>query len=351
MEKSRAAARSPEIRFALLGVAVLAIHVLLLQGVAFQLGSIAPPITRPFITRTLPAVLPPVVRKPAPTARVARKTSPPAPVSAPLAPAISDSGPAEQAASASISVAPGDGAATPGDEPAVAAPASGLPAPPVAEAPRAAPVSLPGSLRLNYRITGEVRQLTYTASGELLWLHDGKTYDARMEVGAFLLGSRVQTSRGLITAEGLAPTRFGDKVRSEVAAHFERDKGKIIFSANTPEVALQPGAQDQLSIFIQLASLIGGDPARYPKGSTLEMQAVGPRDAETWRFVVDGEELLQLPVDTLTALKLTRLPQKTYDITAELWLAPSMGYLPVRIRLTQNNDDFIDQQLRSSEPP
>jgi hypothetical protein len=172
-----------------------------------------------------------------------------------------------------------------------------------------------------------------------------------MEVGAFLLGSRVQTSSGRITPEGLAPTRFADKVRSEVAAHFERDKGKVIFSANTPDVELQPGAQDQLSIFVQVASQIAGDPTRYVKGSAFEIQAVGARDAETWRFVVDGEELLNLPGGEQAALKLTRDSQKKYDISVEVWLAPALGYLPLRIRLTQNNGDFIDQQLRSSETP
>lgn len=341
----------------LLGCAVLVIHLLILQGAALQLNSVAPPITRPFITRMVPAApaVEPAVRKPAPARRVVRKTTPPAPVTepavVPVAPSVPDAVLAEQASSVASSAAPGDDTATPPAEPAAAAPPADLPAPPVAEAPRVPPINLPGSLRLNYKIHGEVSKLPYSISGELLWLHDGTTYDARLEVSAFLLGSRVQTSRGLITAEGLAPTRFADKVRSEVAAHFERDKGKVIFSANTPEVALQPGAQDQLSIFIQLASLIGGDPGRYPKGTILEMQAVGPRDAETWRFVVDGEELLQLPAGEQATLKLTRMPQKTYDLTVELWLAPALGYLPVRIRLTQNNDDFIDQQLSSSEPP
>jgi len=341
----------------LLGAAVLAVHLLILQGAALQLNRIAPPITRPFITRMVPAApaLQPAVPKPASTRRLARKTTPPAaatePAVAPVALSNPDAVLVEQASTATNSVAPSDDTATPSAGSAAAAPPAELPAPPVAEAPRVPPISLPGSLRLNYKIYGEVSKLPYNVSGELLWLHDGKTYDARLEVSAFLLGSRVQTSRGLITAEGLAPTRFADKVRSEVAAHFERDKGRVIFSANTPEVALQPGAQDQLSIFIQLASLIGGEPGRYPKGAILEMQAVGPRDAETWRFVVDGEELLQLPGGEQATLKLTRVPQKTYDLTVELWLAPALGYLPARIRLTQNNDDFIDQQLSSSAPP
>jgi hypothetical protein len=81
------------------------------------------------------------------------------------------------------------------------------------------------------------------------------------------------------------------------------------------------------------------------------MQAVGPRDAETWRFVVDGEELLQLPGGQQATVKLTRVPQKTYDLTVELWLAPALGYLPARIRLTQANGDFIDQQWQGSEAP
>ena len=348
---SPAAPAVPRRSLLLLGCAVLAVHLLILQGAVFQLNSIAPPITRPFITRMVPPApaLEPAVRKPAPARRVVRKPKPPAPepVVAPVAPPIPQAVLADPSSSAAISVAPSDDTATPSTEPAAAAP----PAPLVAEAPRVAPVSLPGSIRLNYKIHGEISKLSYYASGELLWLHDGKTYDARLEVSAFLLGSRVQTSRGLITPEGLAPTRFADKVRSEVAAHFERDKGKVIFSANTPEVALQAGAQDQLSIFVQLASLIGGEPGRYPKGTILEMQAVGPRDAETWRFVVDGEELLQLPGGEQATLKLTRVPQKTYDLTVELWLAPALGYLPARIRLTQNNDDFIDQQWRSSETP
>jgi hypothetical protein len=35
----------------------------------------------------------------------------------------------------------------------------------------------------------------------------------------------------------------------------------------------------------------------------------------------------------------------------EIWLAPALGYLPVRIRLTQDNGDYVDQQWRSSSAP
>ena len=41
---------------------------------------------------------------------------------------------------------------------------------------------------------------------------------------------------------------------------------------------------------------------------------------------------------------------RPFDTRLELWIAPSMNYLPVRIRVTQSNGDFVDQKLRASEP-
>jgi hypothetical protein len=34
-----------------------------------------------------------------------------------------------------------------------------------------------------------------------------------------------------------------------------------------------------------------------------------------------------------------------------VWYAPSLGYLPVRIRITEPSGDYVDQQLESLGPP
>ena len=208
---------------------------------------------------------------------------------------------------------------------------------------------LPQSVRLFYDIKGEIKRIPISAKGELQWRQDGRTYDARLEISIFLLGSRIQTSKGLIGAQGLEPVRFGDKVRSEVAAHFERGKGKVTYSANTPDEVLQPGAQDQLSIFFQLAGLLAANTEQYPAGSSLRFQAVGPRSSETWVFKVDAPDFVTLPGGKVRAIRLSKDPVSEYDSRAELWLAPDMEYLPVRIRLTQANGDMVDQLWRSTE--
>ena len=210
---------------------------------------------------------------------------------------------------------------------------------------------MPGSVRLKYNVTGGKDKLNYTARAELLWLQDGNTYEARQEVGAFLLGSRTFTSTGRMTADGLAPVRYSDKARNELAAHFDRDRQRVTFSANTPESPLQPGAQDRVSVFVQLASMLAGAPDKYPAGASLSVQIIGPRATEVWAIAVDGEEKLNLPGGELSAVKLTRAARGEFDLKTEFWLAPGLGYLPARIRFTQPNGDFVDMAWRATEAP
>ncbi|MCW8237220.1 DUF3108 domain-containing protein, partial [Verminephrobacter eiseniae] len=214
-----------------------------------------------------------------------------------------------------------------------------------------APVQIPAPTRLAYEVSGQARQFTYSARAELLWQHDGSRYEARQEIRAFLLGARAQSSVGRITPQGLRPERFSDRARSEQVAHFDHDRGRVSFSASTPEAAVDPGAQDRLSIFIQLGALLAADPDRFVPGTGITLTSVSARSADRWTFTVEGPETLDLPAGPTPTLKLQRLPRHGHDQRAELWLAPALGHLPARIRLTQANGDYADLRLRSSSAP
>ena len=207
---------------------------------------------------------------------------------------------------------------------------------------------MPGAAQLRYEVKGS--KFPYQLSAELLWQPEGDRYDARLSFQAGFLPVMRQTSRGEITAQGLAPARFSDKKRSEVAAHFVREQGKVTFSANTPDAPLLTGAQDRLSVLLQLAAMRAANPEAYPQASTLTLPVVGPRDADIWLFTVENMETLALPGGEQVALKLLRNPRREYDQKVELWLAPALGYLPVRVRITDANGDFLDQQWLSGQP-
>jgi hypothetical protein len=271
-------------------------------------GSIAPPTPSP---PRLPA-------PPAATAPVAEPTAPaPAPAPPPAATLVDPNAPSSQAASRG-------------------------------DTWRAS--SLPEPARMSYEVVIEARGVRVRGDALLVWRHDGRDYDARLEVSAPFLPSRVQQSTGRITADGLEPRRFSDEGRrGQEATHFVPEQGKIVFSNNRPEAALAAGTQDRLSVVIQLSVIIAGEPNRYPPGSSIAIPTAGIRDAETWVFTVEGEESLALPGGTLRALKLQRLPRKEFDQKVELWLAPAKDYAPVRLRLTNPNGDSVDQRWASTD--
>ena len=210
--------------------------------------------------------------------------------------------------------------------------------------------TVPASRRLLYDVVGKYRGLTYRADGEVSWQQNSEHYKAVARVSAFLIGSRSQTTEGDITANGLEPRRFADQWRQVRAAHFNRDTGLITFSANTPDAPLLPGAQDRLSLFVQIGALLVSKPAQLAPGATVTIQTVGPRDAEPWLITAEGEERLTLPAGEVSALKFSREPRKPFDLRLELWLAPQYQYLPVRIRVTQTDGDYVEQSLRAVEP-
>jgi len=358
-----------------LGVVVLLGHLVLLQTLP---QAIAPPDrveTRTFTTRTIvvapPAPKPveaaaaaPVVQpkpprprkvaapRPRPTERAPVESPDPATMqaTAPADPPAQEPGPPSPEVTAQAPAAAASAPETPPQaEGAVVGPTSAS-SQPVATA-SALTLAIPGSARLKYKLTGEGKKMAYHADGELLWLQDGQSYDARLEASALFVGSRVRTSSGKITERGLAPTRFSEKQRSELATHFERDKGQVSFSANRPSVPLAGDMQDQLSVLLQVASMVAGDPAKFPANTPITMPVAGPRDADIWTFTLVGDEVSYLPIGQTATVKIIRNPRKEFDQKVEAWLAPGMGYMPVRIKITNPNADFFDMQLLSAGKP
>ena len=356
---------------------VLALHLVALGLMPAGMGPDTLPLASKFITRTiviapppLPAVAapaqpavtpaPPVPRaaRPAPPKRPRAPTPPrDEPASAPPVPAPAQSA-SETAPVESVAAAPTEGGAQDSGTSAAAldvAPPTGGSDPLGAQLTAGAtqPMVVPGSVRLAFDVTGQRGpQPMSGVFGELDWLQNGDAYNARLSLKMLFRTFLSQTSVGRIDGSGIAPARYSETRKTEVASHLVRDQGKVIFSNNAPTVPLLAGAQDRLSVVMQLGALMAGDAKRFPEGSRINVQTVGPRDADVWVFNVEGEERVHVPAGDFMARKLTRSPRREFDHKLELWLASEFSYLPVRIRQSEADGDIIDMQLREkSDPP
>jgi hypothetical protein len=237
------------------------------------------------------------------------------------------------------------------------APAVTPPAPPVVAAVAPAAASAPSfewppSTRLTYRLTGYYRgDVQGTASVE--WIRSGLRYQVHLEavVGppfAPLLVRRA-SSEGDLGDSGLAPRRFEGEQRVAFRSRrwtmgFEPDRVRL---PDGREVPAAPGVQDEASLFVQLTWLFTTQPQLLKVGRSIEVPLALPRRVEPWQYDVVGEETLQMPFADVPTMhvKPRRLAKPSGDLTAEMWFAPGLQYLPVRILIHQDAQTFIDLQL------
>jgi hypothetical protein len=217
------------------------------------------------------------------------------------------------------------------------------PAPTVAPAPVPARIALPARGRVRYAITrGEegfvIGQTTYT------WQQDGFTYTLQSVaettglVALFKSARVLQSSRGEVTAAGLKPREFRhERVGGVDTANFDWARGVVAYAGREDGIAA--GTQDMLSMYYQLVLLA-------PKAGTLEMPIATGRKLETYRIEVLGEEVLALPAGERRA---SRLRIRSGNDTIELWIAPDMRALPLKIRFTDRKGEIFDQVAQDIE--
>ena len=292
-----------------------------------------------------------VAATPAPPAEA--PPPPPAPVE--ITPAVAAAPPEPQPAppGATPGVTPG---VTPGDTPGAPLTTAAVMAPAVASTPPAAASAAafewPPSTRMNYRLTGNYRgPVEGTASVE--WLRQGVRYQVRLQTSIGPVMSRSSSSEGELTTQGLAPRRFDgeQKVMFRAARRWQLRFGpeRVVLSDGS-EVPAIPGAQDEASQFVQLTWLFTTQPDKLQVGKSVEMPLAINRKLERWIYDVVGEELLRFPFGNVATFHLKpRREARGGDLTSEVWIAPTLQYLPVRILIRDNKDNSIDLQLE--KPP
>jgi hypothetical protein len=158
------------------------------------------------------------------------------------------------------------------------------------------------------------------------------------------------TSEGRVEpAFGIAPERYVEKriTRAPVATNFQWDAAKVTFGSNNREVALRPGVQDQLSFMAQLALIAQAFPDRLQPGMSVALEVASARDVRVYDLRVVGWEVTRTELGQVDTLKLERaLPEGAKDARIELWLAPTLNWLPARTRTILSNEQTIETVLK-----
>jgi len=223
-----------------------------------------------------------------------------------------------------------------------------------AASPASAPPAFewPASTRVSYVLTGNYRG-EVSGQARVEWVRQGPRYQVNYD---FLVGpefapliSRRATSEGRIEAAGLVPERYDEETN---VVFRERRRATVMFE--TAEVVLADGqrkariagVQDTASQFIQLTWLFTLHPELLRVGETIEFPLALPRGMDSHVYEVVGEETLAMPFGSLAAFHLKpRGEKKKNALAVEIWFAPSLRYLPVRIRVAQDESNYVDMLI------
>lgn len=209
--------------------------------------------------------------------------------------------------------------------------------------------ALPRSALLRYRLNGVEKGIHYQATSELHWQHNAHAYTMNLSLKVFLLGSKNWRSQGQITSGGLAPVRFTDIWRKERTVFFDRSAQRIVFDHQDTPTPLQMGAQDQVSLYVQLAMAMAHSGGRWTPGTRLKIQTATVRDALPWILSLEKVETLNLDGRTLQTTKWVAQRLNRDDSQVEFWISDTLDWLPARIRISQTRGSVIDLQLTGRE--
>ena len=220
----------------------------------------------------------------------------------------------------------------------------------VAPAASAEPFAWPASTRITYELTGNYRGEVH-GDAKVEWVRQGARYQVHLDVTvgpSFApVYSRRMSSEGQLTESGLSPERYDEdsKVafRDRRRAHMSFEPDEVVLN-NGNRVERMPGVQDTASQFVQMSYMFSRNPALLKPGRTVEIALALPRRQSLWVYDVREVETIYTSFGELDTVRLQprREARKGDDLTAEVWFAPSLRYLPVRIRIRQDEDTYLD---------
>jgi hypothetical protein len=152
----------------------------------------------------------------------------------------------------------------------------------------------------------------------------------------------LHTSEGTIVSGRLQPREFRIEREGKGSewARFDWEQGEVMLSEREQVFALEPGTQDMLSMFCELA-LTPID------GSSVFLPVVTGKKVERYEFTVVGIEKLDTPMGPQQTMHLRN--QREGSESTDVWLGIDYGRLPVRIRHVDRKGEVFDQIAGSIE--
>jgi hypothetical protein len=200
----------------------------------------------------------------------------------------------------------------------------------------------PTDTRLTYQLSGEFRGPLY-GDAHVQWQREGAKYQVRLDVRIQVFGTQIITSQGEVTPEGLVPRAYEELRPGK--RRFAQMGDEVIVLENGRTLPRPPGVQDTASQFVEFSQRFATGKEVLQVGRSVSVWLARPGGLDQWTYDIVDRVMLRTPsLGEIEAfhLKPRAIPNPRGNITAEMWIAPSLQYLPVRIKVVMGNEAWLD---------
>jgi len=179
-----------------------------------------------------------------------------------------------------------------------------------------------------------VRKLSRQEDGQ--WLYQSST-KAKGLAGLFFKDTIEERSILAITPNGIRPSTYsyeqtGGKKEKHIKLDYHWNKNLMFSSYLNKDLGLLPGTQDLLSFVLQIMYELQANK------QIIDMPIAYKDSIDQYQLKVIGKETIVTPFKSLPTVVL--LSNKIKDKKQfKFWCAPSLQYLPIRIKKIENDGD------------
>ncbi len=218
----------------------------------------------------------------------------------------------------------------------------------------------PADTRLSYQLGGYYRgdlhgdaQVQWTRP-PALDAQPSDRYQVRIDISLGLAKAQM-TSQGRVRATGLQPQVYEEQLPTRGPRSVKLDARDVLLTdgRRIPRPADDLSVvQDTASQFVELGYRFSTGRAVLKDGETISIWLARPGGLDEWTYDIGPAETVYLPIMGAVQahhLKPRPLAVARGTITAEMWIAPGLQHLPVRIKITLNKEAYLDLLVQKIE--
>ena len=196
---------------------------------------------------------------------------------------------------------------------------------------------------MNYTLGGRFRSGDLYGNASVQWLRQGGHYETRIDIEVAIFTALTLLSQGDVSPQGLFPRAYEEQRRSGPRRNRMDENTVVLQDGRT--VPRPPGVQDTASQFVELTHRFATGQETLAVGRSVDVWLARPGGVDLWTYdIVDKEDLYTQHFGLVEAFHLVPRPiaNARGNITAEMWYAPTLLYLPVRIQVRMGDEAMVD---------